>query len=568
MRRISQTVWETNEIHLLTHYWVGFSLDKSKESKTSTVTITTLRLIIKSENEIIEVSLTEINSIQIANSIWVYNLDLRLASGESIYFACLRPHLRGCEIYAAICSMAICSIWNYEGAIVATSFIKDLKHNIIAPEDLSSSSNAMQHWCSMLSKFGIYLVGGNSPRLDYARLDMFAKEFTEKEITILSAIPDGSPVKKGEIVFEYEWFGMPPTNRPEERRGTCMSYADGYARYLPGEKSLVGKRYNINEQLLEITKQLPIHESRSSKYPRSRTESTEFPKESDERTDGLGTILVDSSDYIKEINNLVGQRKVKQEIQSIHNLALIENERIKRLGLSNTTTSRHLVFLGAPGTGKTTVARILGRMYKSLGVLSKGHFVETDRSGLVAGYLGQTALKTNEVIESALGGVLFIDEAYSLAPESQDLFGREAIDTLLGKMENHREDLVVIVAGYPEPMNRFLESNPGLKSRFNAFLYFEDYTESELLDIFLQMASSRHFRLTDEAKEKLINILSLVSEMKGDGFANARSIRNLLESTIRRQAGRLVSLAGRSDKDLVTIEKEDLSTEDVRSITN
>ena len=219
--------------------------------------------------------------------------------------------------------------------------------------------------------------------------------------------------------------------------------------------------------------------------------------------------------------------------------------------------SRHLVFLGNPGTGKTTVARILSKIYKQLGVLETGQLVEVDRAGLVAGYVGQTALKTKEKIDEAMGGILFIDEAYTLAKGGND-FGQEAIDTILKAMEDNRDAFIVIVAGYPGPMEAFLDSNPGLKSRFNKRILFEDYTNEELLSIFEVFCRKYGVTLNAEAQECVQQYLSKLCANKPENFANGREMRNLFEGAVSNQANRLASYTDISDNDLSEIIVKDL----------
>ena len=261
-------------------------------------------------------------------------------------------------------------------------------------------------------------------------------------------------------------------------------------------------------------------------------------------------------ELMAELEELVGLGTVKREVKNLTNLIKVRKLREEN-GLPNSAMSLHMVFLGNPGTGKTTVARLMAGLYAAIGALSKGQLVEVDRSGLVAGYVGQTALKTQEVIQSALGGVLFIDEAYSLASGGENDFGREAIETLLKAMEDHRDDLVVIVAGYDEPMEKFINSNPGLQSRFNKYLYFPDYNGEELMAMFRMRCKKNGYRLTEEAETYAKEFFEDMYKNRDDNFGNGRDVRNRFEDIISRQANRLAAMEAPTKDDLMTITKED-----------
>lgn len=263
-------------------------------------------------------------------------------------------------------------------------------------------------------------------------------------------------------------------------------------------------------------------------------------------------------ELLENLNELVGLDNVKQDVKSLINLLKIRKIREER-GMTQPPMSLHLVFSGNPGTGKTTVARLLSEIYCKLGILSKGHLIEVDRSGLVGGYVGQTAIKVKEVIDKAKGGVLFIDEAYSLTNNKDgNDYGTEAVDTLIKGMEDNRDDLIVIVAGYPELMEDFLQSNPGLRSRFNKFINFNDYNADELLKIYDNMCVANSLSLTEEAKTCVYNYFNSISSNKNINFGNARDVRNFFEQTLIKQADRLSSGGLISDTDLSNITIEDV----------
>ena len=267
----------------------------------------------------------------------------------------------------------------------------------------------------------------------------------------------------------------------------------------------------------------------------------------------------DMEELKKELHGYIGLKEVKAEVETLINLVNVQKLR-RENGLPVNDLSLHMVFSGNPGTGKTMIARLMARIYKSLGILSKGQLVEVDRSGLVAGYVGQTAIKTAEAIEKAKGGVLFIDEAYALTGRGGNDYGQEAVDTLLKAMEDNRDDLVVIVAGYTERMEAFVHSNPGLESRFNRFLHFPDYSIDELLAIFDMRCGQNGYRLSQDARPVLRDVIKLAS-LDSKGFGNARGVRNLFERAVTAQANRLSA-----DPDITREDLMLLTADDVRAL--
>lgn len=380
--------------------------------------------------------------------------------------------------------------------------------------------------------------------------------------------PDPFHNQKAQLLYDtYNQFGqLIVANKPDVSSGAVQRYTQ-YMQMLDKFLREYGVNFTSSMKFYKIVK-TPSGNSEINGTPAMGKTGGQVPKnvqrimpaEKVKQPDVAPALTPEEriDKALETLDNLVGLEGVKEEVHSLVNLMKVRKLREEK-GMKNTGISMHMVFSGNPGTGKTTVARMLAQIYEALGVLSGGQLVEVDRSGLVRGFIGQTATRVQEVVDESLGGILFVDEAYALCVgKGEGDFGQEAIDTLLKAMEDHRDDLVVIVAGYPDLMEEFLNSNPGLKSRFSKFVFFEDYTPEEQLKILKSMCKKQDYQLTKEAEERAYAWMQERFKNRSANFANARDVRNFMEKAISKQAGRIVEVQKPTKKMLATIELEDV----------
>jgi SpoVK/Ycf46/Vps4 family AAA+-type ATPase len=418
-------------------------------------------------------------------------------------------------------------------------------------------------------------------------------KLSDDELTLISMVlmpfnPDGSGevYEKADKLYSYDLF-------PMDYRETIDRYWDKISRHI--KNTNLDIEGNTLESLAEMKKYdrengtKNFHRLAAAYYAYAQClmkSDGSINEKEEERLKQISLLLFNKENFVpgedtaaeveekeetlnevmEKINSLVGMEKIKEEINTFINLIRVQKEREER-GFVVSPLSLHAVFHGPPGTGKTTIARLLGKVYRCLGLLKKGHLVETDRAGVVAGFVGQTAIKVNEIVEKALDGVLFIDEAYALSPgDGGNDFGQEAIDAILKRMEDYRERLVIIVAGYPDEMKRFINSNPGLKSRFSRYFYFDHYTPDELILIFDIFCKNVDFTVEEKARAKLHTLLGELYSERDRTFGNGRLVRNLFEKMVEKQANRIAGISPLTDELLCTIREEDIPERDDVSI--
>jgi SpoVK/Ycf46/Vps4 family AAA+-type ATPase len=499
----------------------------------------------------------DLRSILAGSESDLYSLALADQS-QTILFKFAKSHLRGSQVYLQFFWCCVLKYGNNPSKVLEK--MRSLRISFRIPGDLFKSDiKYSKEALDFLKEWGVNLPQGDRPYVDSRApvysfderreihvsadsIDRSAKTNSQTVETndydlyrITGVFPkQGAVVQSNQTIFRVMSRGMTERIVFSERRGRIQFKSFNRDAY-----------YRLDElrRLFSIVTDNDEPEINSSlwRHGMSSRDSSVSSK---------------ADELLSEFDSLIGLTEVKQKVREIVASVRVNQEK-KARNLPPIKVSNHMIFTGNPGTGKTTIARKLGALLKEIGLLSKGHFVEVERSDLVGGFLGQTAIKTSEVIQKALGGILFVDEAYSLTPElSGDQFGKEAVNTLVTAMENHREDLIVIAAGYKEEMSSFINSNPGLKSRFGTEVHFADYTDLELLEIFKGLVSGSRMRLGEGCQPVASEMIELIGKQRSKGFGNAREIRILFEKVLAAQNLRLPLHP--DDDQLLTILPEDL----------
>ena len=446
-------------------------------------------------------------------------------------------------------AMTIMAVWLYEGNFIQRDAEKALAI-------LQNMSDAKVLWARDILLFTKATVRSDSNITQHAIVSSEAleqmKEYAERG-SMYAMVALGLLLYLGYSV---------PQNKDEGIRYLSKSAQGGclWAQYLLETYGMGNSSFSSDGMGSVFDKMRQNSTNKYAKYKYNPLSGSPVVEEADQNKKQQQENVVVPHDYMNELDNLIGLNDVKEDIRSLRNFVMIQQRR-QQNGQRPIKVSYHCVFSGNPGTGKTTVARIVAGIYKELGILEKGQLIEVQRSDLVAEYVGQTAVKTNKKIDEALDGVLFIDEAYTLSSGGANDFGQEAINTLLKRMEDDRDRLVVILAGYSDEIKQFINSNPGLESRFNRYIHFPDYSVSELMDIFSFNLRKAQYTITSDARTVVNSLVEQAVANKDSHFGNARYVRNLFEKILQKQADRLAAMPDVTKEQLSIIEAADVEVQ-------